>query len=89
MAPAGAKARLVVFVVLSAALAFMVMATLLLVGVEPRLVFAPGFTVRAWCQALGFHASNRVGVLSTGLFYWAVIVAVWLATRKLAHRSTA
>jgi hypothetical protein len=65
-----------------------IIAALLLFGVNPHLVFLPGFFVRARLEALGFHAPNAVGVLTTVVFWWAVIVLVWLTLRRVMRRST-
>ncbi len=68
--------------------AAVVISALLLFGVTPHLVFLPGFFVRARIEALGFHAPNAVGVLTTVVFWWLIIVLVWLAARKLLRRAT-
>ena len=81
-----AHLRLLAFVLLSGVLAIMLIATLLLVGVEPHLVFTPGFAVRALCEKLGYHAPNRVGVLATGVVYWGAIMLVWLTVAKVVRR---
>ena len=36
-------------------------------------------------EALGFHVANPVGVVSTFVLWWAIIVSVWLALRRLFH----
>jgi hypothetical protein len=63
-----------------------VIATLLLSGVEPHLVFTPGFAVRSWGEKLGIHVPKPVGVLSTVLAFWGAIVAVWLVLAKVWER---
>lgn len=63
--------------------AAVVISALLLFGVDPHLVFLPGFFVMSRLQALGFHAANPVGVVSTFVLWWAIIVSVWLALRRL------
>ena len=63
--------------------AAVIISILLLFGVTPHLVFLPGFFVREKLQALGFHAPNAVGVLVTLAVWWAIIVALWLAVRRL------
>ena len=55
---------------------------LLLLGVEPRLVFAPGRAVRSLLELCGLHPANRVAVASTVGFLWAVIAAVGLAWER-------
>jgi hypothetical protein len=59
--------------------AAVVIAALLLFGVEPRLVFAPGHAVRAFLAARGVHAPNTVGVLTTVAVFWAIITLLGLA----------
>jgi len=66
--------------------AAVVISVLLLFGVTPHLVFLPGFAVRSKLAALGFHAPNAVGVLVTLVAWWAIIVIVWLAVRRLWRR---
>jgi hypothetical protein len=63
--------------------AAVIISVLLLFGVTPHLVFLPGFAVRSKLAALGFHAPNAVGVLTTLAVWWAIIVIVWLAVRRL------
>ncbi|HXA16614.1 MAG TPA: hypothetical protein VN380_06465 [Thermoanaerobaculia bacterium] len=75
--------RVVALFVVAPIGAAVVISALLLFGVTPHLVFLPGFFVRARLDALGFHAPNAVGVLTTVVFWWAIIVLVWLAARKL------
>lgn len=70
-------AAIAVFV-LAPILAAVLISTLLLVGVEPHLVFLAGNFVKA-----RFHAPNSVGVVTTEIVWWAVIVAVWLLLRRL------
>ena len=65
-------------------LAVVIISTLLLVGVTPHLVFLPGFFLKARLQALGFHPPNAIGVLTTGFVWWVIVVAIWLAVRRLA-----
>jgi hypothetical protein len=87
MASSGARIRAVLFVVLSGILAAVIIAVLLLFGVEPRLVFAPGFMVMAWCKRLGLHVPKAAGVLSTVFAFWVVIVAIRFVVMKLVRRS--
>ena len=67
--------------------AAVLISALLLFGVEPHLVFLPGFVVKSRLEAFGFHVANRVAVLSTVVFWWAIIVSVWLAVRGLWRRA--
>jgi len=63
-----------------------VISALLLFGVTPHLVFLPGFAVRAKLDSLGFHAPNAAGVVVTLVVWWAILVILWLAVRKLWTR---
>lgn len=63
--------------------AVVVISSLLLFGVKPRLVFLPGFFVMSQLEAHGFHVVNAVGVVSTVVLWWGIIVIVWLAVRRL------
>ena len=67
--------------------AAVVISALLLFGVTPHLVFLPGFFVRAKMEALGLHAPNAVGVLTTVVCWWVIIVLVWLAARRVLRRA--
>ena len=63
--------------------AAVLISALLLLGVQPHWVFLPGFVVKSRLEAFGFHVANRVAVLSTVVFWWAIIVSIWLAVRRL------
>jgi len=65
-----------------------VVSVLLLFGATPHLVFLPGFAVRAKLAALGLHAPNAIGVLVTLVAWWAIIVILWLAVRRLWRSAT-
>jgi len=69
--------------VLAPTLAVVLIGALLLFGAEPRLVFLPGHFVKAGLESFGVHAPNRVGVLSTVVFWWAIVLSVWLGLRRL------
>jgi hypothetical protein len=86
MAVSGATLRALAFVLLTGVLAVVVIATLLLFGVEPHLVFTPGFAVRSWGEKLGIHVPKPVGVLTTVLSFWIAIVAVWLTVARVVRR---
>ena len=77
---------LVGLLVLAPLLAALLITTLLLVGVEPHLVFLPGHLVKSGLAALGFRAANSVGVLITGVLWWGIIAAVWLGLRRVVAR---
>jgi len=83
----GGHVRTLAFIVLSGVLAVVLITTLLLLGVQPRAVFTVGFLVRSWCEALGFHAPNSVGVVSTVIVTWACIVALWVIVARLVRRA--
>ncbi len=75
--------RVVALLVVAPIGAAVVISALLLFGVDPHLVFLPGFFVMSRLQALGFHVANPVGVVSTFVLWWAIIVSAWLALRRL------
>jgi hypothetical protein len=77
---------LVALLVLAPLLAAVLIAMLLLVGVEPHSVFLPGHFVKARFEAVGVHAPNAVGVLTTVAVWWAIIVSAWLVLRLLWRR---
>ena len=72
-------AYLVLFVVVVAPLGAVVLVTaLLLFGLHPRSVFAPGWELKSFLESLGIHAPNAVGVATTVGLWWLVIVAAGL-----------
>lgn len=79
---------LVAVLLLAPALAVVLITTLLLVGVNPHLVFLPGHLLRSALAAFGVHVHNRVGVLSTDVFWWGMILLVWLALRRRLRRGS-
>lgn len=62
--------------------AVVLISALLLFGVKPPIVFAPGRGVKALLEACGLHPANGVAVASTAIAYWAVIIAVGLALTR-------
>src|SRR5436190_23636981 len=72
-----------IFLVVLAPIGAAVLVTaLLLFGVEPSAVFAPGRAVKSLLEACGFHPANRVAVASAVGFYWMVFAAVGLAWER-------
>jgi len=63
--------------------AAVIISALLLVGVRPQVVFTPGFFVMARLETLGFAVANPVGVVSTVVFWWALILLTWVAVRRI------
>ena len=59
-----------------------VISALLLFGVTPSVVFAPGQAIKSLLETCGLHVANRVAVASTAAFFWAVIVAVGLVWER-------
>jgi hypothetical protein len=59
---------------------------LLLFGLQPHSVFAPGHAVLAFLRGRGIHAPNAVGVLTTVGLWWVVIVAAGLAWDRRPRR---
>lgn len=66
--------------------AAVVVAVLLLFGVQPHLVFAPGFAVRSFLANRGIHAPNAVGVLTTVGLWWLLFAVAGYAWDRSAHR---
>lgn len=85
-ASSGRLLTVVALLVIAPIGAAVVISVLLLFGVTPHLVFLPGFAVRTKLAALGFHAPNAVGVLVTLLVWWAILVILWLAVRRLVRK---
>ncbi|MEO8382182.1 MAG: hypothetical protein ABI779_21150 [Acidobacteriota bacterium] len=78
----------VVFVVVVAPLGAVVVVTaLLLFGVQPRLVFAPGWALMSLLEACGVHAPHAVGVASTVGLCWLIIVAAGVAWERRKRQS--
>lgn len=78
----------VIFLVIVAPIgAAVVVAVLLLFGVQPRLVFAPGWAVKSFLEARGIRAPNAVGVASTVALWWLLIAALGLAWERRRRRS--
>lgn len=88
VARSSAVLRLLALLVVAPIGAAVIIAALLLFGVNAHLVFLPGFFVKARLEAVGFHAPNAVGVLTTVAVWWAIIVVVWLTLRRVLRRST-
>ena len=55
--------------------AAVIMTALLVVGVPPPLLFAPGFAMLSLLRAMGIHAPNAVGVVTATAVWWLAIVA--------------
>lgn len=65
--------------------AAVIISALLLFGVRPQVVFTPGFFFMARLETLGFAVANPVGVVSTVVFWWAIILLVWVGVRRIAR----
>jgi hypothetical protein len=62
---------------------------LLLFGVAPAVVFAPGRAVKSLFELCGFHPANRVAVAGTVALWWAVFAAAGSAwERRRRHKPT-
>ncbi len=79
--------RVIFLVVLAPVGAAVIVATLLLFGAEPRLVFIVGHAVKSALKSLGVQAPNSVGVLSTVFLWWVVIVLIGLAWERGRRRT--
>ena len=82
-------AFLILFVAIVAPLgAVVVVAALLLFGMHPRSVFAPGWAVKSFLESHGIHAPNAVGVATTvGLWWLLFVTAGLLWDRRRARRA--
>jgi hypothetical protein len=70
--------RVIFFAVLAPVGAVVIVSALLLFGVKPHTVFAPGWAVLALLHRAGIHAPNGVGVAGTVILYWIVIGVIGL-----------
>ena len=67
--------------------AVVVISALLLFGVTPHTVFAPGFAIKSLFDAGGIRVPNRVAVAGTAFCWWAVIAVIGLAWEWRRHRA--
>lgn len=58
--------------------AFVTITALLLFGVRPRAVFAPGFAIKSLLELTGLHPPNGVAVASTFIAFWVAIAGIGL-----------
>jgi hypothetical protein len=65
--------------VLAPVAAAVIIAVLLLFGVQPHLVFAPGHALLAFLRSRGLHPPNAIGVLTTVACWWLPIAAIGIA----------
>ena len=79
--------RVIFLIVLAPIGAVVVVAALLLFGVNPHSVFLAGHIAKSGLEKLGFHAPNSVGVLITVLFWWMLIVISGLAWERRRQRT--
>ena len=77
---------LAALLLLAPTLAVVIISVLLLLGVDPHVVFLPGHLVRSTLEHIGYRVPNRIGVLSTVVFWWGVVVSVWLTLRRIWPR---
>ena len=84
------RAFLAIFLVVLAPVgAAVLVTTALLLGVEPRLVFAPGRAIKSLIELCGFHVANRVAVAGTVICWWAIFAALGLAWERRRWRRAA
>lgn len=86
MSPDRPVYRMVFLVVLTPIGAAVIVAALLLFGATPRIVFLPGHFVIASLARMGVDAPNAVGVLSTVLVWWALVVVTGFAWERHRRR---
>ena len=79
--------RVVALLIVAPIAAAVIISVLLLFGVEPHLVFLPGFFVKSKLEAFGFHVAKPVGVLVTVFFWWVIVVSLWLGLRRLLRKT--
>lgn len=76
-------AFLAIFVfVLAPVGAAVVVSAMLLFGLHPRVVFAPGWAVKSLFEHAGIHAPNAIGVASTVGLWWVLFVVAGLAWER-------
>jgi len=85
-APGRPLYRAIFLLVLAPIGAAVLVGALLLFGVEPHAVFLPGHLVKSGLSAVGIHAPNAVGVLTTVFFWWIPIAAAGLAWDRRRRR---
>ena len=73
-------------VVLAPIGAVVIVSVLLLFGVHPRVVFAPGWTALSALRSAGLHAPNAVGVITTVGLWWLLFVIVGVAWESRSRR---
>jgi hypothetical protein len=81
--------RAFAFFIFAGVSAVILIAVLLLLGVAPQTVFQTRFFHQIVAWELRDACSNRVGVLSTVLLLWGVIVASRFAVARAAKRGAA
>ena len=75
---------LIFLLVLAPIGAVVIIAALLLFGVDPHTVFLPGHALKAALSGRGIQAPNAVGVLTTVFVWWLILAAagfVWERNR--------
>lgn len=67
--------------------AVVIVSALLLFGVAPRVVFAPGWAILSLLRQGGLHAPNAVGVAGTVALWWFLLAAIgWAWERRTRDR---
>jgi hypothetical protein len=74
--------------VAAAVLAGVLILALLLLGVAPRLVFAPGHMTKAILADIRVRAPNFIGVVITFAAWWLIVLALWIIGRRVAKAAT-
>jgi len=78
---------IIYLIVLAPIGAVVLITALLLFGVEPRVVFAPGNGVRFLLGVCGVAVANRVAVVSTGVCYWVMLAIVGFLWERRGRRT--
>jgi hypothetical protein len=72
----------VFLLILAPLAAVVVISALMLFGVPPQLVFAPGRAVKSLLELSGLHIANRVAVISTAAAWWIVFAGIGSAWER-------
>jgi hypothetical protein len=82
------RVYLAIFLMVLAPLAaVIVVSALLLFGVHPQTVFAPGRFVKSFFDARGFHVPRGVAVAGTVFLWWALFAALGFAWERVHARA--
>ena len=72
-------------VVLAPIGAVVIVSALLLFGVHPQVVFAPGRGIKSLLEDFGFHPAKSVAVASTVFLWWLLFATIGLVRERRAR----